>query len=307
MKCSSVIDLIGNTPILNITTLFKDAVNRNIEVWMKLEKNNPGASIKDRIAMSMILDAEKSGELKEGMRIVEATSGNTGIGLAMIAASRGYPLTIVMLDSVTVERRTILKAYGAELVLTPAEKGMKGTIEKANYIATNSKNTWMPLQFENLSNPKIHEETTAKEIIADFPKGFDYMFAGVGTGGHITGCSNILKEKFPQLKVFAMEPEKSAVISGECSGPHRLQGIGAGFIPKVLNKSVIDEVVKIPEELAFKFAKNLPSTIGLLAGISTGANCAGISLKLPKIEDNKTILTFCYDTGERYLSVKDLF
>lgn len=303
MKVNNILELIGNTPHVKINKLY----SADCEVWMKLEKNNPGASIKDRIALSMIEAAEKSGELKPGGTVIEPTSGNTGIGIALVAAVKGYKVILVMPESMSIERRRIMKILGAEFVLTPREKGMKGAIEQATNLTENTPNAWMPKQFENPANPKVHVEKTAQEILADFPDGLDYMITGVGTGGHITGVSKALKEKFPELKVFAVEPALSPVISGGEPGPHPLQGIGAGFIPQVLDKSLLDGVITVTKEEAFEFTKNTALKEGIFVGISSGASLAAVAKKLPELPAGSRILTFCYDTGERYLSVDGLF
>lgn len=303
MKAQNILETIGNTPHVRINNLFDSDHN----VWIKLEKNNPGGSIKDRIALSMIEDAEKSGALQPGFTIVEPTSGNTGIGLALVAAVKGYDIILVMPESMSIERRRIMASYGAKFELTPKEKGMKGAIEKANELVAESENRWMPQQFDNPANPLIHEKTTAEEIIADFPEGIDYLITGVGTGGHISGVAKKLKQKFPELKVFAVEPEASPVISGGEPGPHPLQGIGAGFIPNTLNTEILDGAVKVSKEEAFKFAQEFAKKEGIFVGISTGASLAAVSKKLEEIPAGKTVLTFNYDTGERYLSVDDLF
>ncbi|MEG8946242.1 cysteine synthase A [Rosettibacter firmus] len=303
MKALNVLDLIGNTPHLRINKLF----GNNQEVWIKLERANPGGSIKDRIALSMIEDAEKKGILKPDSIIVEPTSGNTGIGLAMVAAIKGYKLILVMPESMSIERRKIMAAYGAEFELTPRELGMKGAIEKAKEMAANNPRVWIPQQFENEANVKIHIETTAQEILNDFPDGFDYFITGVGTGGHITGVAKVLKEKFPYLKVFAVEPAASPVISGGAPGPHPIQGIGAGFIPAIFDMNLIDGVIQITKDEAFEFARRAAKEEGLFAGISTGAALAAVNKKLMDIPSGKKILTFNYDTGERYLSIDDLF
>ena len=274
---------------------------------MKLERTNPGGSIKDRIAYAMVREAEDQGRLKKGSTIIEPTSGNTGIGLAMVAAVRGYRIILVMPESMSVERRNILKAYGAEIVLTPREVGMKGSMEKANELAGEIQDAWIPSQFDNPSNPAIHEITTAREILADFPDGFDYMVTGVGTGGHITGVSRVLKQALPGIKVYAVEPADSPVISGGSPAPHGLMGIGAGFIPENLDRELIDKVIQIKREEAYDFARRLAREEGIFVGISTGASLAAVS-KLLEIKGNSVrVLTFNYDTGERYLSVNDLF
>jgi cysteine synthase A len=303
MKANNILELIGNTPHVKINKLYP----ADYEIWMKLEKNNPGASIKDRIAQSMIEAAEKSGELKSGGTIIEPTSGNTGIGIALVAAVKGYKVILVMPESMSVERRRIMKILGAEFVLTPREKGMKGAIEQAINLTENTPNAWMPKQFENPANPKVHIEKTAQEILADFPEGLDYMITGVGTGGHISGVSKVLKEKFPSLKVFAVEPALSPVISGGEPGPHPLQGIGAGFIPKVLDKTLLDGVITVTKEEAFDFTQKAALKEGIFIGISSGASLAAVAKKLPELPAGSRIITFCYDTGERYLSVDGLF
>lgn len=302
MKIQNILEGIGNTPIVKLDRSFP-----NQEVWMKLERFNPGGSIKDRIALAMIETAEKEGLLSEGSVIIEPTSGNTGVGLAMTAAVKGYRLVLVMPESMSVERRSLMAAYGAEFVLTPRELGMKGAIDKATALLEETPNAWMPSQFDNEANVEVHRQTTAKEIIADFPKGLDYLITGVGTGGHITGIAEILKKKYPELKVFAVEPEDSPVISGGKPGPHPLQGIGAGFIPKNLNTALLDGVITISKEEAFAKVKELARKEGILAGISTGASVAAVEKKIKELNKNVNILTINYDTGERYLSVEDLF
>lgn len=300
MRTTNVLELIGNTPTVKINRLFT-----NTEVWVKLEKQNPGGSIKDRIALAMIEDAEQKGVLNKNTVIIEPTSGNTGIGLALVAAVKGYKLILVMPESMSVERRRLVKAYGAELVLTPKEKGMKGAIEKAKELAE-EKNAWIPQQFENTANPNIHIKTTAQEIIADFPDGLDYVITGVGTGGHISGVAKVLKEKWPNVKIYAVEPELSPVISGGEPGPHPLQGIGAGFIPKNLYTDLLDGSIPVSRDNAFEYARKAANQEGLFVGISSGASLAAIALKLPELK-GKRVLTFNYDTGERYLSVDELF
>ncbi len=303
MKAQNILATIGNTPHVKIQRLF----GNRVEVWMKLERANPGGSIKDRIALSMIEDAEQSGVLKAGFTIIEPTSGNTGIGLALVAAAKGYPLILTMPESMSLERRRYLKALGARLELTPKEKGMKGAIERAQELHDEVSNSWIPNQFENASNPEVHRRTTAQEIIQDFPEGIDYLITGVGTGGHITGCGEVLKKKFPGLKVFAVEPENSPVIGGGDPGPHPIQGIGAGFIPKVLNTEILDGTVQISGEEAFQFAVRCAKEEGIFVGISSGASLAAVDKKLKELPDGSRIMTFCYDTGERYLSVDGLF
>lgn len=303
MKFTSILDTIGNTPHLRLNRLFGDKA----EVWMKLERSNPGASIKDRIAKAMIEDAEQRGLLKPGSVIIEPTSGNTGIGLAMVATVKGYRLILTMPESMSVERRQVMKALGAELVLTPREKGMGGAIEEANRLLQSTPNSWMPSQFTNPVNVEIHRSTTAQEILADFPEGFDYLITGVGTGGHISGVAEVLKAKFPALKVLAVEPEKSQVIAGKEKGLHRIQGIGAGFVPEVLNRQVLDGTVAVSEEAAFDMARRAAREEGVLLGISSGATLAAVAQTLATIPAGARVLCFCYDTGERYLSIPDLF
>ena len=302
MKTNNILETIGNTPIVKINKLF-GAKN----VWIKLEKNNPGNSIKDRIALAMIEDAERKGILKSDSVIIEPTSGNTGIGLALVAAVKGYKVILVMPESMSVERRKLMEIYGAQFELTPREKGMKGAIERANELVAQTPNAWSPQQFDNPANVEVHERTTAQEIISDFPEGLDYLITGVGTGGHITGVSKVLKAKFPNLKVIAVEPELSPVLSGGAPGPHPLQGIGAGFVPSILQKDLIDEIVQVSKDEAFDFTRRIAKEEGILVGISTGASLAAVSKKLVEIPDNATVLTFNYDTGERYLSIEGLF
>jgi cysteine synthase A len=302
MKCNSILDTIGATPHVRINRLFGDR-----EVWMKLERTNPGGSIKDRIALAMITDAERRGLLTRETVIVEPTSGNTGIGLSMVAAVKGYRVILVMPDSMSIERRRLMAAYGAQLELTPREKGTMGAIQRAKEIAETTPHSWMPQQFENEANIAIHRTVTAQEILKDFPEGLDMMITGVGTGGHLTGCAEVLKKAWPSLKVYAVEPALSPVISGGQPGPHPLQGIGAGFIPKNLHKEVLDGVIQITKEEAFEFAQRCVREEGILAGISSGASLAAVSKKLSELRPKGRILTFCYDTGERYLSVEGLF
>jgi cysteine synthase A len=303
MKAQNILETIGNTPHVRINKLFSS----DYEVWMKLEKNNPGASIKDRIALAMIEDAEAKGLLKEGSVIVEPTSGNTGIGLAVVAAVKGYKLIVVMPESMSIERRRLMAIYGAEFVLTPREKGMRGAIDTATEIVSTTPNAWMPAQFDNPANTEIHRRTTAQEVLNDFPDGLDYIITGVGTGGHITALSEILKEKWPNLKVLAVEPALSPVISGGAPGPHPLQGLGAGFIPGNLNVSVLDGTIQVQKEEAFEYAQRVAREEGILVGISSGAALAAVAKKLPEIPKGSRVLTFCYDTGERYLSIEGLF
>lgn len=304
MKANSILETIGSTPHVRVNRLYE---GHGAEVYVKLERANPGGSIKDRIGLAMIEDAEQKGVLKPGSVIVEPTSGNTGIGLAMAAAVKGYRLILVMPESMSVERRRIMAAYGAEFDLTPREKGMPGAIARAQEILAETPNAWMPQQFENPSNVEVHERTTAEEILADFPEGIDFLITGVGTGGHITGVAKVLKAKYPQLKVFAVEPEKSPVISGGSPSPHKVQGIGAGFVPANLDTSLLDGVIQVSEEEAFAYAQRAAREEGIFLGISSGASLAAVAKKLPEIPAGATVVTFCYDTGERYLSMEGLF
>ncbi len=303
MRANNILETIGKTPHLRVNKL----LGQDHEVWIKLERNNPGASIKDRIALSMIEAAEKKGILKPGSVIIEPTSGNTGIGLAIVAAVKGYPLILVMPESMSIERRRLMALYGASFELTPREKGMKGAIEKAKELVAQTPNAWMPQQFDNKANVEVHRKTTAKEILKDFPEGLDYIITGVGTGGHITGVAEVLKKKFPNLKVFAVEPELSAVIGGGAPGPHPLQGLGAGFIPSILNTKILDGTIAVSKEESFSYAQRFAKEEGVLVGISTGAALAAVAKKLPEIPKGAKILTFNYDTGERYLSIEGLF
>ena len=303
MKAQNILETIGNTPHIRINRLFSSRV----EVWIKAERANPGGSIKDRIALSMIEDAEKKGLLRPDSVIIEPTSGNTGVGLAMVCAVKKYRLILVMPDSMSIERRKLMAAYGAVFELTPRELGMKGAIEKANDLAKTVPHAWMPQQFENDANIEAHRKYTAREIVRDFPGGLDYLITGVGTGGHITGCADVLKEKFPSLKVFAVEPALSPVISGGAPRPHPIQGIGAGFIPKTLHTEILDGVIQIEKQEAYSYAVRCAQEEGILVGISTGASLAAVAKKLSDIKDGSRILTFCYDTGERYLSIEELF
>ena len=300
MKAANILETIGNTPHIRVSKLFPDN-----EVWIKSERTNPGGSIKDRIALAMIEDAEKSGALKPGGTIVEPTSGNTGIGLAMVAAVKGYKLVLVMPESMSLERRRLMLAYGATFDLTPREKGMKGAIERAIELVAATPNSWMPAQFENPANIAVHVRTTAQEILADFPDGFDALITGVGTGGHITGCAEALKKVWPNLKVFAVEPTLSPVISGGQPGPHPIQGIGAGFVPANLHTQLLDGVIKVDPADAKTMAKRAAAEEGMLVGISSGATLAAIAQKLPDLGASARVLGFNYDTGERYLSVPD--
>ena len=298
MKAESILQTIGNTPHVRINRLF----GPEHAVWIKSERANPGGSIKDRIALSMVEAAEKSGALKPGGTIVEPTSGNTGIGLAMVAAVKGYKIILVMPDSMSVERRRLMLAYGATFDLTPREKGMKGSIARAEEIVAATPGAWLPQQFENAANIEVHARTTAQEILADFPGGVDALITGVGTGGHLTGCARVLKAKWPKLKVFAVEPSASPVISGGQPAPHPIQGIGAGFIPKNLDTSVLDGVIQVEAEAAREMARRCAREEGMLVGISSGATLAAIAQKLPELAAGATVLGFNYDTGERYLS-----
>ncbi|WP_189686278.1 cysteine synthase A [Pseudorhodoferax aquiterrae] len=300
MKAANVLHTIGNTPHIRINRLFGDQA----QVWVKSERSNPGGSIKDRIALAMVEDAEKSGQLKPGGTIVEPTSGNTGVGLAMVAAVKGYKLILVMPDSMSVERRRLMLAYGASFELTPREKGMKGSIARAQEIVASTPGAWMPQQFENPANVEVHVRTTAQEILADFPDGLDVLITGVGTGGHLSGCARVLKEKWPQLKVFAVEPQASPVISGGAPSPHPIQGIGAGFIPKNLDTALLDGVIQVDAEPAREMARRCAREEGLLVGISSGATLAAIAQKLPELPAGSRVLGFNYDTGERYLSIE---
>jgi cysteine synthase len=299
MKAHDVLATIGDTPHIRVNRLF----GSSHEVWIKSERSNPGGSIKDRIALSMIEDAEASGALKAGGTIVEPTSGNTGIGLAMVAAVKGYKLVLVMPDSMSVERRRLMLAYGATFELTPREKGMKGSIARAEEIVAATPGAWMPQQFDNPSNIAVHVKTTAEEIARDFPEGIDVLITGVGTGGHITGCAQVLKKRWPKLRVFAVEPTLSPVISGGQPSPHPIQGIGAGFIPKNLHQELLDGVIQVEAEAAREMARRSAREEGILVGISSGATLAAIAQKLPDIAAGARVLGFNYDTGERYLSI----
>lgn len=300
MKVDNVLQTIGNTPHVRINRLFGAGAN----VWIKSERGNPGGSIKDRIALAMVEDAEKSGALQPGGTIIEPTSGNTGVGLAMVAAVKGYKLVLVMPDSMSIERRRLMLAYGASFDLTPREKGMKGAIARAEELKAQTPGAWIPQQFENPANIDVHVRTTAQEILADFPDGLDALITGVGTGGHLTGVARVLKAKFPQLKVFAVEPTQSPVISGGQPAPHPIQGIGAGFIPKNLDTSLLDGVIQVEAERAREYARRSAREEGMLVGISSGATLAAIAQKLPELPAGAKVLGFNYDTGERYLSVE---
>ncbi len=300
MKVDTILQTIGNTPHVRINRLFGSAAN----VWVKAERANPGGSIKDRIALSMVEDAERSGALQPGGTIIEPTSGNTGIGLALVAAVKGYKLVLVMPDSMSIERRRLMLAYGATFDLTPREKGMKGAIARAQELLAQTPGAWIPQQFENPANIDVHVRTTAQEILADFPDGLDAIITGVGTGGHLTGVARVLKAKFPQLKVFAVEPSASPVISGGAPSPHPIQGIGAGFVPKNLDTTLLDGVIQVDAEPAREYARRCAREEGMLVGISSGATLAAIAQKLPELPAGARVLGFNYDTGERYLSVE---
>ena len=303
MKANNILETIGKTPHVKLNKLYPE----DYEVWMKLEKANPGGSIKDRIALQMVEDAEKSGILKPGSVIIEPTSGNTGIGLALVAAVKGYRLILTMPDSMTIERRQVLAALGAELELTPRKQGMKGSIAKAEELAAKIENSWIPFQFSNPSNVDAHRKNTAMEIIEDFPQGIDYIITGVGTGGHISGVAEVLKKEFSNLKVFAVEPADSPVIGGGEPGPHQIQGIGAGFIPDNLNKELLDGTIEVTKDEAFEYAKRAAKEEGILGGISSGATLAAVAKKIKDLPEGSRILAFNYDHGERYLSVDGLY
>lgn len=303
MKANNILETIGNTPVVKINKLF--GPNKN--VFIKLERNNPGNSIKDRIALAMIEDAEAKGLLKPNSVIIEPTSGNTGIGLALVAAVKGYKVILVMPESMSVERRKLMEIYGATFDLTPREKGMKGAIERAAELVTETPNAWSPSQFKNPANVVVHQRTTAQEILNDFPQGLDYIITGVGTGGHISGVAKVVKAKFPNVKVIAVEPELSPVLSGGSPSPHPLQGIGAGFVPENYHAEFIDEVIPVSKEEAFEFTRNIAKQEGILVGISTGASLAAVAKKIATLPDEAVVLTFNYDTGERYLSIEGLF
>jgi len=303
VKANNILETIGNTPHVRINKLF----GSEYEVWMKLERNNPGASIKDRIALAMIEDAEGKGILHKDSVIIEPTSGNTGVGLALVAAVKGYKVILVMPDSMSIERRRLMSIYGAEFVLTPREKGIRGALDKAIELVKETPNAWMPQQFDNAANTEIHRRTTAQEIINDFPEGLDYVITGVGTGGHITAIAEVVKQKMPSLKVFAVEPELSPILSGGAPGPHPLQGLGPYFVPAILNVAVLDGIITMGKDEAFKYTQRAAKEEGILVGISTGAALAAVAKKLPEIPKGSRILTFNYDTGERYLSVEGLF
>ena len=303
MRARNILETIGRTDHVKINKLY----GSDADVWMKLERSNPGGSIKDRIALSMIEDAERKGVLKKDSVIIEPTSGNTGIGLAMVAVVKGYRLILVMPESMSIERRRLMSIYGAELVLTPKEKGMKGAVDRAAEMVGEVPNAWMPQQFENGANTEVHRKFTAQEILKDFPDGIDYLITGVGTGGHITGCAQVLKKEFPKIQVFAVEPVASPVLSGGKPGPHPIQGIGAGFIPGILDRDILDGIIQVTKEEAFTYAKRCAREEGILVGISSGASLAAVSKKIREVPSGSSLLTFCYDTGERYLSIEDLF
>ncbi|HEX6783640.1 MAG TPA: cysteine synthase A [Sphingomicrobium sp.] len=302
MKAANILETIGNTPIIRINRLFGDRA----EVWMKSERANPGGSIKDRIALAMIEDAERTGKLKPGGTIIEPTSGNTGIGLSMVAAVKGYKIILVMPDSMSVERRRLMLAYGAQFELTDRAKGMKGSVERATELVAETPNSWMPQQFDNPANVDVHRRTTAQEILRDFADNpIDVIITGVGTGGHITGCAEVLKPAWPNLKVYAVEPALAPLLSEGRAGPHPIQGLGANFIPSILNRDVLDGVIDVDAEKAKEMARRAAREEGLLIGISSGAALAAVDQKLPELGERPRILTFNYDTGERYLSVPD--
>jgi len=303
MKAQTILQTVGNTPHVRINRLF----GPDAEVWMKLERANPGASIKDRIAVAMVEDAERRGLLGAGSVIIEPTSGNTGIGLAMVAAVKGYRLILVMPDSMSIERRRLMTAYGAQLDLTPRAQGMRGAVERAAELAASTPGAWIPQQFENEVNTEVHRRTTAEEIRRDFADGLDVLITGVGTGGHITGVGEVLKKAMPRLKVFAVEPAASPVLSGGQPGPHPIQGLGANFIPKILHREVLDGIITVTKEEAFEYAQRSAREEGIFVGISSGASLAAVAKQLPALPKGSRVLTFCYDTGERYLSVDGLF
>ena len=300
MKAPNILATIGNTPHIRINRLF----GASAQVWVKSERANPGGSIKDRIGLAMVEAAEANGALKPGGTIIEPTSGNTGIGLAIVAAVKGYPCVLVMPDSMSVERRRLILAYGAKLVLTPRAEGMKGAIAKAEELRAATPGAWIPQQFENAANVEVHQRTTAREIAADFPDGLDALITGVGTGGHITGCARVLKKQWPGLKVFAVEPTLSPVLSGGKHSPHPIQGIGAGFIPAIMDTSVLDGVIQVEPDAAKEMARRCAREEGILVGISSGATLAAIAQKLKELPQGARVLGFNYDTGERYLSVE---
>ena len=303
MPFNSILEAIGNTPHVRVNRLYDPRVS----VWAKLERQNPGGSIKDRIGLAMIEDAEARGELREGSVIIEPTSGNTGIGLALVGAVKGYRVILVMPESMSVERRKLMQLYGAELDLTPRELGMKGSIARAREIADQTPNSWIPMQFDNPANVDVHRRTTAEEIARDFPDGLDYIVTGVGTGGHITGVAEVLKVRWPGLKVYAVEPTLSPVLSGGTHSAHPIQGIGAGFIPGVMRPELLDGILQVAPPDAFEYARRAAREEGLLVGVSSGASLAAVAQLIPEVADGARILAFTYDTGERYLSVDALF
>jgi cysteine synthase A len=303
MKAQTILATIGNTPHIRVNRLF----DPRVEVWFKMERANPGGSIKDRIALAMVEDAEAAGILGPGSVVIEPTSGNTGIGLALVCAVKGYRLILTMPESFSIERRKLMTGYGAELELTPGELGMQGAIARADELAAEIPGAWIPMQFENPSNPAVHRRTTAQEILADFPDGLDYVVTGVGTGGHITGVAEVLKERWPALKVYAVEPTLSPVLSGGTHSPHPIQGIGAGFIPGVMRTELLDGILQVAPEDAMAYARRSAREEGVLVGVSSGASLAAVAQLLPSVPDGARILTFAYDTGERYLSIDALW
>ena len=303
MKAQTILATIGNTPHIRVNRLF----DPRVEVWFKMERANPGGSIKDRIALAMVEDAEAAGIIGPGSVVIEPTSGNTGIGLALVCAVKGYRLILTMPESMSIERRKLMTGYGAELELTPRELGMKGAIARANELAAETPGAWIPMQFDNPSNPAVHRRTTAQEILADFPDGLDYIVTGVGTGGHITGVAEVLKERWPGLKVYAVEPTLSPVLSGGTHSPHPIQGIGAGFIPGVMRTELLDGILQVAPEDAMAYARRSAREEGVLVGVSSGASLAAVAQLLPTVADGARILTFTYDTGERYLSMDALW
>ena len=303
MRADTILDLIGRTPHVRLSRLFAGPT----EVWLKLESANPGGSIKDRIALAMVEAAERSGALRPGGVIVEPTSGNTGIGLAMVAAVKGYELILVMPESMSMERRRLMAAYGARFELTPRKDGMPGAIARAEALVAADERAWMPQQFDNPANPGVHEHTSAEEVLADFPDGLHALITGVGTGGHITGLARVLKRKWPELQVIAVEPARSAVLSGGPAGNHRLMGIGPGFVPRTLERDRIDHVMAVSDREAFEMTRRAAREEGLLVGPSTGASLAAVASWLPRLPDGARVLTYGYDTGERYLSVEGLY
>jgi cysteine synthase A len=303
MKAQTILATIGNTPHIRVNRLF----DPRVEVWFKMERANPGGSIKDRIALAMIEDAEAAGIIGPGSVVIEPTSGNTGIGLALVCAVKGYRLILCMPESFSIERRKLMTGYGAELELTPRELGMKGAIARAQELAAEIPGAWIPMQFDNPSNPAVHRRTTAQEILADFPDGLDYIVTGVGTGGHITGIAEVLKERWPGLKVYAVEPTLSPVLSGGTHSPHPIQGIGAGFIPGVMRMELLDGILQVAPDDAMAWARRSAREEGVLVGVSSGASLAAVAQLLPSMPDGARILTFTYDTGERYLSIDALW